>query len=947
MMLLQPNKIVAFSDLFEAIWGAQPPATARSQVYTCVSQLRRILPADAIVTDRAGYGLSVASEDLDSLVFARLVATARACGDAPAARSAYRQALDLWRGVACAEIDAPAVRLAAGALEEQHTAAVEEWVDLELAAGRHRELLAHLVPLVERFPLRERLRGQLMLALHGAGRTAEALAEYRRARQTLRDELGIDPGADLQAAQLRILGAEPAGEPPPAEALGPVRCLPRTVGDFTGREELVQGLLDQIGDADPAGAAIVAIDGMAGSGKTTLALHLAALAGDRYPDAHLFADLHGHSEQDPEDPSSVLLILLRQLGLRADMIPPDLVGRTGLWRTEVARRRILVVLDNAASSAQLADLLPTSPGSLALVTSRRRLAGLDGVRSHPLPLLAPDEAITLLGRIAGSRVSDEPDAAAQVVRSCGHLPLAVRLAGARLAQRHRWRVADLVTRFSEAVLPELVVENRTVVGAFALSYQALSEPARRLFRLLGVYPGASLAAPAAAALTGLPLRDAEDLLAELLDARLIEEPEAGVYRLHDLIREYAAALPTAEKERAEAVLEVLNLHTHVCAASVTVSYQPYVARDLTSVPVSRPDLVAAVTDPIAWLERHRGDLMAFVDAALRAGHPAYSWWLPRAAWFQLYYQGYHDDVGALCERGFAIAEKHGDDDGMAMMANYVASYYFRISDYDRSLHFLRITLRIRQRQGDPRATSNAHGNLVPIYIASGRLTDAVEAAREANRLAYLGGRRNSHTVMSQLSLAYQRLGRWPEALWVARLVLLSSFQPGDKLVGALLLMEIQRAKRHLGLITPQRAQRYLEIALHMAVRGRIQATAADIRSELGTVLAEQGRFDEALAQHRLALEMGMPTSSPEEKSQHRLAYARTLLRSGDPDAALALFEQSLASGRRWGQRYTIAVAAAALADCVAGSDPDRARRLRQEADVLFEEMGLRHPAGSA
>ena len=931
MMLLHPNRIVGLSDLVEAVWGERPPATARGQLHTCVSRLRRLLPADVIMTDRAGYGIRVPPGDLDSLVFAQLVEAARAAQDA----NTFRRALDLWRGAACAEIDAPGVRQAAATLDEHHTRAVEDWADLQLAAGRSRELLADLLPLVERFPLRERLRGQLMLALHRSGRQADALAEYRRARDTLRDELGIEPGAALQAVHREILSGVPAGDP------GVVRCLPRTVGDFTGRAELVRRLLKRIADTDTAEPAVVLVDGMAGSGKTTLALHLAALAGDRYPDAHLFVDLHGHSEQDPVDPAEALFVLLCQLGLSAEAIPADLVGRVGLWRTEVARRRLLVVLDNAASSAQVADLLPASGDSLALVTSRGRLSGLDGVRPEPMPLLDADEAVTLLERIAGDRVRAEPEASAEVVRRCGGLPLAVRLAGARLAQRPRWRVADLVRRLGEAALPELGVENRTVVSAFALSYSHLSEPAQRLFRLLGVYPGTSPDAPDAAALTGLPLDDVVDLLDELVDARLIEEPEFGVYRFHDLLREYATALPTPDPERAAAVLGVLNLETHVLLSTVTSVLRSTAERDLKGLPLLRPDLLEAVTDPDIRFERHRRDLIAFLDAAVRSGHPRYAWWIPRAAWYQLYYRGYTDDVAALSARGLAVAEEHGDDEGIAQMANYLASARFHSGAYEEASRYLQTSLRIRERQNDLRSIARTKGNLASIHIALGRFADAVGVARESVALGHRTGVRAVQPVTMQMSIAYQRLGRWREALRAGRLALLAVMDHGDEHVKAGLLLYIQRSKRRLGLMTPQAARRYVEIALRTAVRLRLLPFELEARTELGIILAELGRFEEALAQHRIAVSPHVRGIRFEADFLN--AYADTLRLSGDVAGAREVYERALAVGHTWRNPYAIACATAGLAACA--DDPEQASRLRAEAAARFTEMGVTRAPG--
>jgi hypothetical protein len=544
---------------------------------TCVSRLRRTLPGATIATNPAGYGIATTDGDLDATVFTRLTTQGRTLlpGSPDDARRVLRKALDLWRGPALAGIDSRAVRQAAAILDEQHAVAIEDWVDLELDGGRDRDLVAELTGLVERFPLRERLRAQLMLTLYRVGRQADALAEYRRVRRVLHKELGIEPGAGLQELHRQILTGEVAGvsrattaagpplTPPPA----PIRALPRTVGDFTGRAGLLDSSSAEI-MAAPPGPLVRVIDGMPGIGKTTLAVHLAGLVGARYPDAHLFIDLHGHSDRAAVEPAAALLTLLRQLGLPADRIPAGVQERVALWRSELAGRRALVVLDNAASSAQITPLLPGNGDSLALITSRRRLTGLDGIRPESVRVLDEDEAAALFTRIVGDRAVAEPAAVREVVRRCGGLPLAIRLAGARLAHRPRWRVTDLLSRLSETALPELVAEDRTVLSAFALSYAQLASAPQRLFRLLGLVPGERFTAPAAAALAEIDLDEAEDLLDGLVDVHLIEEPSPGLYRLHDLMREYAASLVTADgADHAErAVARLLDFHLHAFVA---------------------------------------------------------------------------------------------------------------------------------------------------------------------------------------------------------------------------------------------------------------------------------------------------------------------------------------------------------------------------------------------
>ncbi|MBO3740530.1 AfsR/SARP family transcriptional regulator [Actinoplanes flavus] len=938
MLLLRPGRIVGVGELTEAVWGTEPPATARGQLQTCVSRLRRILPDGAILTDPAGYGIRVEPGDLDSAEFLRLVDQARTAAPEQA-RTAYRAALDLWTGPACAEIDAPEVRQAAAMLDERRALAVEDWVDLELAAGQARELLGELAALVDRFPLRERLRGQLMLALFRAGRQADALAEFRRARDTLRDELGIDPGPELQELHRDLLaGSVPAAAARPSAPVDVVRCLPRTVRDFTGRSGLVDRL---IGEVSTAGPAILTIDGMAGSGKTTLALHVATLIGDRYPDAHLFVDLQGHSEHDPVDPAGALLVLLRQLGLAADVIPAALVDRVGLWRTELARRRALVVFDNAASSAQVEDLLPTAAGSLAVVTSRRRLAGLDGVHPESLPVLDPDEAIALLERIVGDRVRAEPEAAAEVVRRCGGLPLAVRLAGARLAHRPRWRVADLVRRLGDAALPELAVESRTVASAFALSFGQLAEHHQRHYRLLGLFPGTLLDAPAAAALTGLPLDEARDLLDELVDVHLLEEPEAGVFRMHDLLREYSALLAEGlpEPERGAAVLALLDLETYALAATTPPTMES-LANFLEKLPDLRPDLRAAITDPAARLELRRPDLGAFLEAAVRSGHPQYAWLIPRAAWYLLFYRGYNQDVVTLNERGLAVAREAGDLDGVAMMANYVASYHYRAADYDRTLEYLQEAIAIRERQGDLRGLAQCLSNVASVQVATGRFAEAVASAQESIRLACMARLPiNPLSATTQLGIALRRLGRYEEALRIDRLRLMSAHYPGEAHDFAGCLMQMQRNKRSLGLSTLPSDRRYLEIALRIVLERSLAPLEAEVRAALGVVLALQGDYPAALAEHRRSVGIADRMNQLRLRQETLADYGDTLRASGDPGAARAAYRRLIDLPHADQHPFFVARALAGLGECAAVSDPEEARRLWSRALELFERMG--------
>jgi DNA-binding SARP family transcriptional activator len=932
MLLLHPGRVVTVDALIEAVWGAEPPATARGQLQNCISRLRRILPFPTIGSDPAGYQITIGPDDLDAVVFARLVAAGRSAGD-PAL---LREGLDLWRGDALSGVESETVRRLAASLDEQRGAALEDWAELELAAGNHRDLISPLTDLAKRFPLRERLRGQLMRALAAAGRTADALAEFRQAREQLLDELGIDPGRPLQDVFRQLLSGGTAPAPVPERPV--VRSLPRTVADFTGRAELIDRLVRR---AAAGGPAVLALDGMAGSGKTTLALHLAARLGDRYPDAHLYIDLHGHSEREPLDPSAALLVLLRRLGVAADRVPESLDERIDLWRGELAGRRALLILDNAASSAQILDLLPASARVLVLVTSRRRLLGLDGVHPESLPVLDESEAVALLARIAGDRVLAEPEAATDLVRRCGGLPLAIRLAGARLAHRPRWQVADLVRRFGDAALPELAAESRTVAGAFALSFSQLPEPMRNAFRLLGVHPGRIFDVPAAAALTGLPTDEAHDLLDDLIDVHLIEEPEPDVFRMHDLLHEYASALAAElpPDERQAALHRLLDLELGAALLTLAPPRRRSVLRELGLPDVPGAGPAAQVTDPLGRLDRGRLYLRALITAAIAAGRSEYSWQFARAAWWRLSTLGYGDEIRDLFTLARAEARRVGNGAAQATCANYLASSYFRRAQFDDALALLQEAIRIRRALGDQVALSISLGNLGAIYASTDRFVEAVEISGEALRLAERAG--DDHVVMMRLdahSMGLQKIGRYEEALRLQRRRLQGVLEAQDETNMVHCLLNLIIIRRRAGRIAPPASERALRIILRRAIRVRYPEVAAEARAELGDVLRRQGRYAEAAEQLEQALEMF-------DRSDELRFRARTLntlgtirCAAGDTTAAAELHRRAVEIAKTVSQISEIGRARLGLGDCA--SDRAEARAHWQAAADIFIQLGV-------
>ncbi|MGW4943883.1 BTAD domain-containing putative transcriptional regulator [Actinoplanes sp. NPDC004185] len=943
MLLLRPSRIVSVDELIDAVWEDRPPATARGQLQTCVSRLRRTLPPDLILTDPAGYGISTDGAALDATEFARLVTAAGAAGEPDDARKLLREALDLWRGPVLAGIDSRMIRRQAAVLDEQYAMVLEDRIDLDLAGGHDRDLVAELTGLVERFPLRERLRTQLMLALHRAGSQAGALAEYRRFRELLRDELGIEPGVALQEVHRKILLGDPAAPPPSASGPEAVDSLPRVVGDFTGRDELTARLLATLDSADPLPAVRV-VDGMPGSGKTTFAVHLAGLLRDRFPDASLFVDLQGHSDERPLLPEAALVTLLRQLGVPADHIPDHLDERIRLWRGELATRRSIVVLDNAASTAQVLPLLPASGSTLVLITSRRRLAGLDGVQPESLPVLDDAEAMALLARIVGTRVAAEPEAALEVVRRCGRLPLAIRLAGARLAHRPRWQVSDLLRRLGDAVLPELAAEDRTVASAFALSYGQLPERAQRMFRLLGLHPGERFEALAAAALADEPLASARDLLDDLVDVHLVEEPEPEIYRLHDLLREYAAVLAAdlSAEDRRGAVARLLDFHLHAFVAANDGPQRTLTMADLDLGPPRRPDLAAALADPAAHLERERPNLAAFAAAAMAVDQPAWAWRLPRAAWRYLYSRGYVPELDLLLRRGLEAAQQFGDEPTVATCANYLASSAQRLGRRDEARALLELAIRIRRKLGDDRGVARSMGNLAVIEETEGRFAEMIALSEKALRIGMrvpedrmgLALRRNA------IGSGQARLGRYGPALHNYRLRLQLAIEMRDSVGLAAVLHAIGVIKWQAGLATVATARRMVTAAL------RLSRSAGYAMVE-GQALADLARLEHAEGRTGPALELVARAITIAERIRHERYESlcctyrgEFLLAVGDVSGARESCDHALRLARtRFPYEWALALSGRAAVHLAEG-DRVSARRLLEQALAMFARMGV-------
>ncbi|MEW1859043.1 tetratricopeptide repeat protein [Streptomyces sp. NBC_00669] len=584
-LLLRGGRTASASELLDAVWGESPPNTALAALRSYAFRLRKALGPKALVTDSGGYALHVAPDALDYTVVERLAADAEKAkaSDPEHARRLLAAALDLWHGEPLAGLPGPYAETQRSRLAEWRVGLIEARLELDLELGAHAEAVSELTAVSAEHPLRERLRVLLMLALYRSGRQAEALGVYADTRRLLADELGIDPSAELSDLHQRILEADPdlaapvsahAGTP---EIVRPAQ-LPASVPDFTGRRAVADELGRQLALATEQGKeggvmAVSAVAGIGGVGKTTLAVHVAHAVRDAFPDGQLYVDLQG-TEPRPAEPEAVLGAFLRALGVPNPAIPDSLAERAALYRSTLDGRRVLTLLDNAYDAAQIRQLLPGTPGCAALVTSRMRMVDLEGAHLVDLDVMSPEEALQLFSRIVGEeRVAGERQAALAVVGACGFLPLAIRIAAARLAARRTWTVSVLARKLADQRrrLDELRAGDLAVKATFALGYGHLSPQQARAFRLLSLPEGPDISLDAAAAVLDLDPYTAEELLETLVDISLIESAAPARYRFHDLLRLYArecAERDETEQERCSALSRLLDFYL----ASATAVY---------------------------------------------------------------------------------------------------------------------------------------------------------------------------------------------------------------------------------------------------------------------------------------------------------------------------------------------------------------------------------------
>lgn len=805
VLLLQQNRPIGRQQVINAVWGDAEPRSAGNLLHRHISGLRHALQLSSdpapessqLAWTNAGYVLSVPAGGLDLGTFDREVDAARkarGAGDLATAAELLRAALGRWRGPLCDGLTSPYLEAQRDRLEERRIDIVEERIDLDLAIGDRDDVVSELRQLVTEYPWRERLHGLLMLALYRSGRRADALTAFQDARELLSEELGIDPGAALQRLHQQILTADPALGTPvdpgvPTGGDSPVRNrapipaqLPHSVAGFSGRQveiDWLNALLPEKADDSGATVVITALAGTAGVGKTALAVHWAHQIRDRFPDGQLYVNLRGFDPAGSAmQPTDAIRAFLDAFAVPPDRIPVDLDAQAALYRTMVAGRRMLIVLDNARDAAQVRPLLPGSPTCLVLVTSRNQLLSLvaaDGAQLLEIDLLPADQARSLLAnRLGSARVAAEPSAVDAIIDTCAGLPLALSIVSARASANSRRPLEDLADELRETRggLYELNVgdEHTDLRDVISWSYHALSAPAGRLFRLLGLHEGPDIGVSAAASLAGIPLAQARALLAELTSAHLLADRSRGRFVFHDLLRAYARELAHSDdsaEDRRAAVHRVLDhyLWTAYRAHELLGPSRDDAISVASPGPLVTPEELVDHRKALVWFTTEYQVLLAALRQAASQGFDVHAWQL---AWAMASFSersGHWLDAPYAQRFALEAASRLGDTYAQAISHGSLAYAYVPLRRYAEAQDHLEQAIELYRALGDYTGQAQAHRGLAVVLDRQDRYAQALEHSQQAFELFKAAGHRTGQArVMNALGWFHIQLGHYQEGL---------------------------------------------------------------------------------------------------------------------------------------------------------------------------------------
>ncbi|MGW7413855.1 AfsR/SARP family transcriptional regulator [Streptomyces sp. NPDC054863] len=924
-LLLRAGRVVPAHELIAGVWGEEAPDSALSSLRTYAWRLRRIVEEErsapkVLVSLRDGYQLLVPPHSVDALYAEALAADitrARATGQEEERGRLLAQALGLWHGEPLAGVPGPFAEQQRARLGELRLALVEEQFAHDLQQGRHALVIPDLISYTHEHPLRERPYGLLMRALYAAGRQADALAAFGRAREVLAGELGIDPGPELRELHERVLAndprlmartaREPAGaaagsvvaEPAqPKEWAEPARPaqLPAHIGDFIGRAGQVQALHQVLADPARRSLAVVSVTGMGGIGKSTLALQVAHLAKPDFPGGQLYADLRGNG-LEPADPGAVLGSFLSALGIPGESVPTSAEDRALLLRTTLDGRRILVVLDNARDPAQVRPLLPGSSDCGVIITSRAMLAGLSITAQRDLGVFDTAEALALLRAIVGAtRIDEELECATELARMCGHLPLAVRIVAARLAARPRWRVSTMTGRLADERLRigELRAGDLAVAAAFELGYRQLTPAQARAFRLLAPVARQGIVTAAAAAALGLEEYDAEELLESLVDAAMLEAPLPGRYRYHDLVRSFALQLVVSEGAAADEGARSLARLLDFLLAGACSAFQAMVPGDPVGAilvgGMGTGPRFASLAEARAWVIEEFDCAAGTATLAAQGPPGGDARTLRTASDLLVALSPFGPDIPYLQLASAArmvadAAALRGDDQAEARARFVCGNAALQHTQLEEAELHSRLAAEACQRAGDKAILRQILNDQGLIAQWQQRFTDAVGFYDRSIELARELGHRSGE-LNSELNAAHARVrsGRAAEAVQECETALERLHAVRDPrgtsyawYVHGMALCELGR---HAEAVTSYTA------CLDVCASARLRAREAQARFRLSDSLRCLGRHDEARAEAEQALLLSEELGAPRERGHCLLALARVLAVTGEVEPAL-------------------------------------------------------------